>query len=86
MLFGLQGTDEGRMRKKFHLPKVQKCHKTGKTIYKTQEQARTGMMRVISHDPHADMFDLHTYPCDDHFHFGHQKFYRPDTVSTGATA
>lgn len=65
--------------------KVRKCQQCGKTIYNTREQARTGMMRVISHDPHADMFNLHTYECPHNknkYHFGHEKYFRNnDTVS-----
>lgn len=69
------------MRRKFRLPKSRKCPAQGKTIFNTQEQARYAMMRVISHDPHTNMFDLHTYPCPhkvdgkEHFHFGHVSYY-----------
>lgn len=82
-------------RRKFHLPKVRKCPTTGKTIFKSREQARIAMMRVISHTT-TDMFDLHTYPCEyriegkEHFHFGHKSYYEKsqqtkilDNVSVG---
>ncbi len=54
-----------------------KCPKTFKTMYNTEKQARTAKMHVISHDPHADMFDLHVYKCPDcgKWHFGHQKWW-----------
>jgi len=77
------------MRRKFHLPKVRKCLPCGKTIYNKQEHARYAMMRVISHDPNTDMFDLHTYECPHNkgkYHFGHLSYFekslvKVDTVS-----
>ena len=68
-----------------------KCPKTFKTMYNTERQAGTAMMHVISHDPHANMFDLHVYLCPDcgKWHFGHQKWFvasqqKSNTVSTVA--
>jgi len=66
---------------RFSNPK--KCPHCRKTIYNTREQARMGMMRVISHDPHANMFDLHTYECPHNkmkYHFGHKSYF-DNTVS-----
>lgn len=68
-----------------HLPKVRKCPHCHKTRFDTREQARYAMMRTISHDPHADMFDLHTYPCEHSggWHFGHKKYFN-NAMSIGA--
>lgn len=67
-----------------HLPKIKKCLQTRKTRFSNQAKASYAMMRTISHDPHADMFDLHTYPCEHcgGWHFGHKKYFN-DTVSIG---
>lgn len=64
------------MRRKFHLPKVRKCRKTGKTMFSQQRQAQIAMGRVISHTT-TNMFDLHTYLCPDcqKWHFGHKSYY-----------
>jgi hypothetical protein len=69
-------------------PKGKICWSTGKTQYPNQAAARIAMMRVISHDPHANMFDLHTYICPycSKWHFGHKIYFKKkdDTMSLGA--
>ena len=67
-----------------HLSNPKKCKSTGKTRYKKRKYASIAMMRVISHDPNADMFDLHTYICPDckGWHFGHQKWYKMQQANT----
>ena len=70
-----------------------KCLHCKKTIYNTREQARTGMMRVISHDPGVNMLDMHTYECphsNGKYHFGHKSYYeqsldKDNTVSIGVS-
>lgn len=58
-----------------------KCKFCKKAMYPTQNEARYDMMRVISHNPNVNMFDLHTYPCPhkidgkEYFHFGHVSYY-----------
>lgn len=54
-----------------------KCRTTRKTMFNNQYQASRAMMRVISHDPSAEMFNLHTYVCPDcgKWHFGNKKWF-----------
>lgn len=56
---------------------ARKCQKTRKASYSLQKQARRAMMRIISHDPNANMFDLHTYQCEScgGWHIGHKSYY-----------
>ena len=67
-----------------------KCQSTGKTSFQTEDRASRAMMRMWSHDPQADIFDLHTYQCPEcHFwHIGHKSYYeqakKNDTVSISA--
>lgn len=63
--------------KKFHLPKPKKCLETGKTKFKTQQLAGRAMMRIWSHDPSADIHDLHTYLCPScgGWHVGHKSYF-----------
>lgn len=70
------------MKRRYGLPVPKKCKVTHKTMYKKQSQASRAMMRVISHDPHADMLDLHTYSCEHcgHFHFGHKKWFEMQKI------
>ena len=69
--------------KKQRRSKIKKCPQTRKTMFNQQSQAQFAMMRTISHDPHADMFDLHTYKCEHcgKWHFGHRKWYKPTEIS-----
>lgn len=64
------------------LPKSRKCKTTRKTMFNKQSQAQRAMMRVISHDPSAEMFNLHTYICPDcgHWHFGNRKWFEMQQV------
>lgn len=54
-----------------------KCKQTGKTRYKTEDDASLGMMRAWGHDPDMNIMDYHTYQCPDchDYHFGNRKHY-----------
>lgn len=62
--------------------KIKKCPVTRKTMFNKQSQAQYAMMRTISHDPNADMFNLHTYVCPDcgKWHFGNRKWFEMQKV------
>lgn len=68
-----------------------KCKIMGKTQYAIEKDANAGMMRMWSHDPAADLRDLHTYKCEHcgGWHIGHISKYmnrrNVDTVSVGAS-
>jgi len=53
--------------------KSKKCVKTKKTKFHTQILARKAMMWIWSHDPSADLRDLHVYECESckGWHVGH---------------
>lgn len=74
------------MRRKFRLPNIKKCPKTGKSMYKDEGYANRIKFRIWTRDPHADMKDLHTYLCPDckHYHVGHKSYYQKSLQ--GATA
>lgn len=65
----------GKQMSTFLNPK--KCKATGKTSFDTEKMASQSMMRMWSHDPKADIFDLHVYICPDcnKFHIGHKSYY-----------
>lgn len=50
-----------------------------KTSFRNENDARFAMVRIWSHDPRADINDLHVYPCTYggivHFHVGHKSYY-----------
>lgn len=56
---------------------MKKCHKTHKTKFRTEKDASRAIMRIWSHDPSADIFDLHFYKCDacGFLHVGHKSYY-----------
>ena len=65
-----------------------KCPKTKKTKFSNERKAGRAKMRIWSHDPSADIYDLHTYKCPDcgSYHIGHKSYFektqaRLDTVS-----
>ena len=68
------------------LLKPKKCRVTHKTMFNKQSQAQKAMMRVISHDPGADMFNLHTYLCPDckKWHFGNRKWFEQQAQQSPA--
>lgn len=78
------------MGRKFHVAKPKKCLTTNKTKFPNEKQAGRAMMRIWSHDPSADIHDLHTYICPDcgSWHIGHISYYQQaqknNTVSTEA--
>jgi len=53
------------------------CSVTGKTKYTTEEKANKGKMYIWSHDPSADITDLHVYKCPhcSYWHIGHISYY-----------
>lgn len=53
--------------------KNKKCRRYGKTKYKSEADANKGKMWIWSHDPSADLMDLHTYKCEfcGFWHIGH---------------
>jgi hypothetical protein len=55
-----------------------KCPKTGKTMFATEDMASRSMMRMWSHDPQANIHDLHTYVCPDclAYHVGHISYFQ----------
>ena len=57
--------------------KTKKCKQTRKTAYPNEKLAGKGLMYMRSHDPSADIFDLHVYKCEhgEHFHIGHRSYY-----------
>ena len=63
------------MSKNIH--KVKKCARTNKTKFSTEKVAGKVMMRIWSHDPSADILDLHTYLCEycGRWHVGHKSYY-----------
>jgi len=63
------------MSKRKH-PKI--CPVTKKTMFKTEEMANRIKMRIWSHDPSADITDLHVYTCKycEKFHIGHLSYYK----------
>lgn len=62
-----------KINHRFLKPKI--CSLTGKTIFLNEQDAGRAMMRVWSHDTSADIYDLHTYQCGNHWHFGHRSYY-----------
>lgn len=56
---------------------VSKCPATGKSKYKSQERADRAKMYIWSHDPSADIGDLHSYICEHCgcWHVGHKSYY-----------
>ena len=54
-----------------------KCLVTGKTQYTTEEGANKARIWIWSHDPHADLQDLHIYKCDncEFLHIGHKSYF-----------
>jgi len=62
--------------------KSKKCRFERKTEYYSEASANKGKTYVWSHDPQADMFDLHVYLCPNspvdkpHWHIGHQSYYQ----------
>jgi len=60
------------------MKKLPKCRITGKTRYPNKKMAGYGLRYMWSHDPHADMLDLHIYECKpgcNGFHIGHKSYY-----------
>jgi len=57
--------------------KIKKCPVTGKTQFATEKLANRAKMRIWSHDPNADINDLHSYVCPDckSWHVGHISYY-----------
>ena len=55
-----------------------KCKKTRKTQYANEKLAGQALMRIWSHDPKADINDLHVYKCPDcaGWHIGHKRYYQ----------
>ena len=55
-----------------------KCPTTKKSMFSSEKEAGRAMMRVWSHDPSADIKDLHTYLCSDckSYHFGHISYFQ----------
>lgn len=64
-----------KKKRKNIISNTEKCKKTGKTKYKSHEQASRGMMYIFSHDPHIRADDLHTYTCPScgEIHIGHNR-------------
>lgn len=54
-----------------------KCKTTKKTMFPTEKEAERARFRIWSHDPKADIFDLHVYSCDScgKYHVGHRSYY-----------
>lgn len=61
-----------------------KCQKTNKTKFNNEKKAGRAMMRIWSHDPSANIYDLHTYICPDcgHYHVGHKSYFQQSKVDT----
>lgn len=61
-------------RKKFQ---IKKCSVTKKTMFTTEDKANRAKMRIWSHDPSADIMDLHSYLCEHcgKWHVGHISYY-----------
>lgn len=59
-----------------------KCKKTRKTSFPNEKKASRAMMRIWSHDPSANIYDLHTYRCDhcSGFHVGHKSYYEKSRI------
>lgn len=57
--------------------KRKKCIKTRKTSFESENTAGQAMFRIWSHDTSADIYDLHTYLCDNckSWHIGHKSYY-----------
>lgn len=62
---------------RFYRKPGKKCPVTHKTMFKQESQADKAKMRIWSHDPHANIMDLHSYLCPDcgHYHVGHVSYY-----------
>jgi hypothetical protein len=58
--------------------KSRKCPTQHKTMFPTEQDAGRAMMRIWSHDPSANIYDLHTYKCPDcgTYHIGHISYYK----------
>jgi hypothetical protein len=54
-----------------------KCPVTGKSMYNDMNIANKIKFRIWSHDPNADMNDLHVYCCPycSKYHIGHKSYY-----------
>lgn len=63
-------------RTHFRKPR-KKCHVTRKAIYPNEKSADKGKIWIWSHDPHADITDLHSYKCEhcNGWHIGHRSYY-----------
>lgn len=66
---------KGNRNIKTHYPK---CPITKKSMFVTEAEADRVKMRVWSHDPQANIRDLHSYLCPDcnHYHVGHKSYYQ----------
>ena len=59
-----------------------KCSHTRKTIYPNEDLAHRGLMYIWSHDPSADITDMHVYLCPhfpadtSHWHIGHKSYFQ----------
>jgi hypothetical protein len=75
------------MRRKFHLSNPKKCKKTGKTQFNDEKKASFAMMRMWSHDPSVNIYDMHTYVCPDclKWHIGHISYYEKSKAKNGTT-
>ena len=74
------------MKRRFRFPAPKKCPVTRKTMFKKEEWANRAKMRIWSHDPSANIMDLHTYLCPDcgQYHIGHKSYYEK-YLQQGAT-
>lgn len=67
---------------------MKKCRATGKRKYHTERQAGKDMMRIWSHDPSANIYDLHTYVCPacKFWHVGHRSKYERKLARLSASS
>lgn len=62
--------------------KPKKCPQTRKTMYPNENLANRGKMYIYSHDPSADIMDMHVYLCphaslnNSHWHIGHKSYFQ----------
>lgn len=56
---------------------MNKCSRTGKSKFKSKKRADNAKMYIWSHDPQADLLDLHSYLCEycGNWHVGHKSYY-----------
>lgn len=62
----------------FYRKPGRKCPVTHKTMFKGEAQANKAKFRIWSHDPQANIMDLHSYLCPDcgTWHIGHVSYYQ----------